>query len=109
MRTHLQIDDDLYRAVKANAASQRLTITNYVDQALRLQLACGATGMAQKRADRANPISLPTCTVALKLRVLSVDDLDAAEALLNMQEAARLTTAAHTWPLAAKALPNAQA
>jgi hypothetical protein len=53
----------------------------------------------------AKPISLPTCRVALKLSDLSIDDIDAAEALLNVQEATRLTDAAHTWPHATKVLP----
>ena len=94
MLTSLRIDDDLYRMAKASAASQGLTITKYLDQALRLQLMYGAGGMAQKQAKPAQPISLPTCPIALKPGGLSVDDLNAAEALLDAQEAARLIGAA---------------
>jgi hypothetical protein len=90
MLTSLRIDDDLYRKAKASAASQGLTITKYLDQALRLQLAHGASGMAQRPTNLAKPISLPTCPVASKLRDLSVDDLKTAEEQLNAQEAARL-------------------
>ena len=91
MLTSLRIDDDLYRQAKASAASQGLTITKYLDQALRLQLVYGAGGMAQKQATAAKPISLPTCTVAIKRSDMTVDDLNAAEMLLDAQEAARLT------------------
>ena len=94
MLTSLRIDDDLYRMAKASAASQGLTITKYLDQALRLQLMVGASGAAQRQAIAAQPISLPTCPVALKGRDLSVDDLNAAEALLDAQEAVRFTNAA---------------
>lgn len=91
MLTSLRIDDDLYRQAKASAAREGITITKYLDQALRLQLVYGATSMAQKQANAAKAISLPTCPVALKRRDLSADDLNAAEALLDAQEAARLT------------------
>ena len=94
MLTSLRIYDDLYRKAKASAASQGLTITKYLDQALRLQLAYGASGMAPKQADASQAISLPTCPVALKPVGLSVDDLNAAQALLDAQEAARLNTSA---------------
>ena len=94
MLTSLRIDDDLYRMAKASAASQGLTITKFLDQALRLQLMYGASGIAQKQANATQPISLPICPVALKVRDLSVDDLNAAEALLDAQEAARPTNIA---------------
>ena len=100
MLTSLRIDDDLYRMAKASAASQGLTITKYLDQALRLQLMVGASGAAQKQANAVQPISLPTCPVALKGCDLSVDDLNAAEALLDAQEAVRFTNAAQ------RGLPN---
>ena len=89
MLTSLRIDDDLYRQAKASAASQGLTITKYLDQALRLQLVYGASGMAQRHAVAAKPLTLPTCTVALKRSDMTVDDLNAAEMLLDAQEAAR--------------------
>lgn len=94
MLTSLRIDDDLYRMAKASAASQGLTITKYLDQALRLQLVVGASGTAQKQSNAPQPISLPTCPVPLKGRDLSVDDLNAAEALLDAREAVRFTNAA---------------
>lgn len=93
MLTSLRIDDDLYRMAKASAASQGLTITKFLDQALRLQLVYGASGLPQKSANAAKPLSLPVCPVALKLGDLSVDDINAAEALLDAQDAARLTSA----------------
>jgi hypothetical protein len=96
MLTSLRIDDDLYRMAKASAASQGLTITKYLDQALRLQLTYGASGMAQKQATAAKPISLPTCPVAFTGRDLSVDDLNKAETLLDAQEAARFTDVAQS-------------
>lgn len=92
MLTSLRIDDDLYRQAKASAARQGLTITKFLDQALRLQLAGGARGMAQKKASVAKAIHLPICTVALKISDMTVDDLNAAEMLLDAQEAARQTT-----------------
>ena len=91
MLTSLRIDDDLYRQAKASAASQGLTITKYLDQAIRLQLVYGASGMALRHANAAKPLSLPICTVALKRSDMTVDDLNAAEMLLNAQEAARFT------------------
>ena len=91
MLTSLRIDDDLYRQAKSSAASQGLTITKYLDQALRLQLAWGTSGIAQRHANAAKPVSLPICTVALKRSDMTVDDLNAAETLLDAQEAARLT------------------
>ena len=94
MLTSLKIDDDLYRMAKASAASQGLTITKYLDQALRLQLALGASGLAQKQVNTAKQISLPTCPVALKRPDVSVDDLNLAENLLDAQDAVRLTNLA---------------
>lgn len=91
MLTGLRIDDDLYRQAKARAASQGITVTKYLDQALRLQLAYSAGGMAQKQANAAKFVLLPTCTVALKRSDMSVDDLNAAQMLLDAQEAARYT------------------
>lgn len=91
MLTSLRIDDDLYRQAKASAASQGLTITKYLDQAIRLQLVYGASGMAPRHANAAKPLSLPICTVALKRSDMTVDDLNAAEMLLDAQEAARFT------------------
>jgi hypothetical protein len=89
MLTSLRIDDDLYRVAKASAASEGVTITKYLDQALRLRLVYDANSIAQKTTNSAKPISLPTCSVALKVSDLSMDDIDAAEALLDQQEAAR--------------------
>ena len=91
MLTSLRIDDDLYRQAKASAASQGLTITKYLDQALRLQLVYGTGGTAQRHAVDAKPISLPTCTVVLKRSDMTVDDLNAAEMLLDAQEVKRYT------------------
>ncbi|MBK7006347.1 MAG: hypothetical protein IPH37_15510 [Burkholderiales bacterium] len=62
MLTSLKIDDDLYRMAKASAASQGITITKYLDQALRLQLAFSAGGTAQQKANSAKPLS---CQLAL--------------------------------------------
>jgi hypothetical protein len=89
MLTSLRIDDDLYRVAKASAASEGVTITKFLDQALRLRLVYDANNMAQKTANLAKPISLPTCSVALKVSNLSMDDLDAAEALYDKEEAER--------------------
>jgi hypothetical protein len=102
MLTSLKIDDDLYRMAKASAASQGITITKYLDQALRLQLAFSAGGTAQQKANSAKPLSLPTCPVALKQHDFSLDDLSSAQALLDAQDAARLTH------LAQPGLPNGE-
>lgn len=89
MLTSLRIDDDLYRVAKASAASEGVTITKFLDQALRLRLVYDANSIAQKTANLAKPISLPTCSVALKVSNLSMEDLDAADALHDTEEAAR--------------------
>lgn len=105
MLTSLRIDDDLYRVAKASAASEGVTITKFLDQALRLRLAYDANTIAQKTANLAKPISLPTCSVALKVCDLSMDDLDAAEALYDKEEAVRLFKLSQ--PLAQSASPHA--
>jgi hypothetical protein len=89
MLTSLRIDDDLYRVAKASAASEGVTITKFLDQALRLRLVYDANNIAQKIANPSKPISLPTCPVALKNKDFSLADLDAAEDLHDKQEAAR--------------------
>lgn len=89
MLTSLRIDDDLYRVAKASAASEGVTITKFLDQALRLRLVYDVNDIAQKTPNLATPISLPTCSVALKVGDLSMDDLDAAEALYDKEEADR--------------------
>ena len=38
MRTTLNVDDDLYRAVKASAAASGQTVTSFVEEAMRLLL-----------------------------------------------------------------------
>jgi hypothetical protein len=89
MLTSLRIDDDLYRVAKASAASEGVTITKFLDQALRLRLVYDANNMAQKTASLAKPISLPTCSVALKVGGLSMEVLDAAEDAYDKEEADR--------------------
>lgn len=89
MLTSLRIDDDLYRVAKASAASEGVTITKFLDQALRLRLVYDANSIAQKTAYLAKPISLPICSVALKVSDLSVAAIDAAEDLLDKKEATR--------------------
>jgi hypothetical protein len=89
MLTSLRIDDDLYRVAKASAASEGVTITKFLDQALRLRLVYDANNIPQKTANLATPISLPTCSVPLKLGNLSMEDLDTAEDLYDKEEAER--------------------
>ena len=89
MLTSLRIDDDLYRVAKASAASEGVTITKFLDQALRLRLVYDANKISQDTANLAKPISLPTCSVPLKLDNLSMEDLDAAEDLYDKEEAER--------------------
>lgn len=89
MLTSLRIDDDLYRVAKASAASEGVTITKFLDQALRLRLVYDANKSAQNLANAAKPISLPTCSVRLKTDDLSIADIRAAEMLQNDEEAAR--------------------
>ena len=89
MLTSLRIDDDLYRVAKDSAASEGVTITKFLDQALRLRLVYDANTIAQKTANLAVPISLPTCSMPLKMSDLTVADIDAAEDLLDKEEATR--------------------
>jgi hypothetical protein len=89
MLTSLRIDDDLYRVAKASAASEGVTITKFLDQAIRLRLVYDARNIAQKTANLAKPISLPTCSVALRVGDFTMDDLDAAEDLYDKEEAQR--------------------
>jgi hypothetical protein len=89
MLTSLRIDDDLYRVAKASAASEGVTITKFLDQALRLRLVYDANTIAQQTANLAAPISLPTCSVPLKMSNLALVDIDAAEDALDKDEATR--------------------
>lgn len=89
MLTSLRIDDDLYRVAKASAANEGVTITKFLDQALRLRLVYDANDIAQKTAKLSKPISLPTCPVTLKMNNLSVADFDAAESFYDKEEAVR--------------------
>lgn len=93
MLTSLRIDDDLYRVAKASAASEGVTITKFLDQALRLRLVYDASALAQKSENLAKPISLPTCSVALKAENsggdLSMQMLDSAEEVFHQEEAER--------------------
>jgi hypothetical protein len=94
MLTSLRIDDDLYRIAKASAASEGVTITKYLDQALRLRLVYDANATVQKTTHASKPISLPTCPVALKMNDLSMADFNAAEDLHDKEEAARFLSLA---------------
>jgi hypothetical protein len=89
MLTSLRIDDDLYRVAKAGAASEGLTITKYLDQALRLRLAYDASDRAQKKGNLTEPISLPTCPEIFKGHDFSMAELNAAVALQDGEEAER--------------------
>ncbi|MGH8567935.1 MAG: hypothetical protein ACREXU_07915, partial [Gammaproteobacteria bacterium] len=51
----LRIDDQLYREAKAEAARAGVTITGFIEEALRLRLRHKAAG-----ARRAVPVELPT-------------------------------------------------
>jgi hypothetical protein len=54
MATTLRIDDRLYREAKAAAARQGVTITRFIEEALRLKLQSAAAVQARE------PIVLPT-------------------------------------------------
>ena len=54
MATTLRIDERLYRDAKASAARDGVTITQYIEAALRLKMA------STKSAVAARPIELPT-------------------------------------------------
>jgi len=54
MQTTLRIDDQLYREAKAEAARAGVTITGFIEDALRLRLRHKAAGA------RAVPVELPT-------------------------------------------------
>ena len=47
----------------------------------------------RSNANAASVLSLPICRVAVKLNDMSIEDINTAEALLNAEEAARLTSA----------------
>ena len=54
MATTLRIDDRLYREAKAAAARQGITVTRFIEEALRLKLqSAGAVGTRE-------PVVLPT-------------------------------------------------
>jgi hypothetical protein len=55
MQTTLRIDDKLYREAKAAAARQGVTITSYIEEALRLRLRSG--GSSRRGPDA---VTLPT-------------------------------------------------
>lgn len=54
MATTLRIDESLYREAKAEAARQGVTITRFIEDALRLKLGAGGT------TRQGSPLSLPT-------------------------------------------------
>lgn len=54
MATTLRIDDRLYREAKAAAARQGITITRFIEEALRLKLQSAAAVQARE------PVVLPT-------------------------------------------------
>ena len=54
MATTLRIDDRLYREAKAAAARQGITITRFIEDALRLKLQSAAAVQARE------PVVLPT-------------------------------------------------
>jgi hypothetical protein len=54
MATTLRIDDRLYREAKAAAARQGITITRFIEEALRLKLQSAAAVQARE------PVALPT-------------------------------------------------
>jgi antitoxin component of RelBE/YafQ-DinJ toxin-antitoxin module len=54
MQTTLRIDDELYREAKAEAAKQGITITRFIEEALRLRL--------ERRPASGVPVELPTFT-----------------------------------------------
>jgi antitoxin component of RelBE/YafQ-DinJ toxin-antitoxin module len=45
MQTTLRIDDDIYREAKANAARCRLTVTRYIEEALKSYAKAGMEGI----------------------------------------------------------------
>lgn len=45
MQTTLRIDDDVYREAKADAARSRLTITRYIEEALKSYARTGGAGI----------------------------------------------------------------
>ena len=53
MQTTLRIDDRLYREAKAEAARQGITLTRFIEEALRLRL-------DQPLKAASTPVSLPT-------------------------------------------------
>lgn len=48
MQTTLRIDDQIYREAKAEAARQGMTLTRFIEQALRQRVQSAAGGPAQR-------------------------------------------------------------
>jgi hypothetical protein len=54
MQTTLRINDELYREAKAKAAREGVTITRFIEEALRLRL------RQQANSPKSGPVELPT-------------------------------------------------
>ncbi len=62
MQTTLRIDDSIYRQAKAEAAREGITLTKFIEEALRLRLGNGPTTSApQPMVDRdvGQPVQAP--------------------------------------------------
>jgi len=80
MRTTLNLDDELVRAVKRRAVDSGMTMTDLIDEALRRLLAA-------ERATDAEPRELRWVTVEGRLR--RGVDLDDRDALYDLMEGRR--------------------
>jgi len=52
MQTTLRIDDEIYREAKANAARFRLTVTRYIEEALKSYAKAGMEGIEREAEER---------------------------------------------------------
>jgi len=51
MQTTLRLDDAIYRDAKAEAARLGLTLTRFIEEALRERVAAGGKGVAARRSE----------------------------------------------------------
>ena len=77
MRTTIQLDDDLFREVKQEAARKGRTLASFIEDALRESLA------RRRQAKDSPPVRLPT----VKGKPLPGVDLSNNAALLDLMEA----------------------
>lgn len=90
MLTSLRIDDDLYREAKVGAAKAGLTITKFLNEAIKLRLVWEVGTAAQAVSRPKTKIVLPVCPFPTKPGGFSLEDYHHAEEAYWADEAQRL-------------------